>query len=285
MMLNNYGLTMMWASTNNTIKTNKIDANPLLGLYLRDSGGNRIYNNHIANPVNVLDNSANIWNITKTPGSNIIGGSFLGGNYWNDYAGIDTDSDGLGNTLLPYNSGGNITTGGDRHPLVSSGVKPPLFVAISESPDPVVSGGSFLVIVHVTTTGGLPINGAAVSISATGGSFIPSSGPTDMNGDFKPTYTAPVVLSNTTYTISATATMSGYTTGIGSDPIEVKVRTCAAWDVNGDGTVDVNDIVLIGQHFGETTTPPYPAYDVNADGKVNVLDITLVGQHFGEATC
>jgi len=59
-----------------------------------------------------------IWNISKTLGTNIIGGSYLGGNYWSDYTGNDTDKDGLGDTLLPYQGTTSIDSGGDYHPLV-----------------------------------------------------------------------------------------------------------------------------------------------------------------------
>jgi mono/diheme cytochrome c family protein len=55
------------------------------------------------------------------------------------------------------------------------------------------------------------------------------------------------------------------------------------WDVNGDGNVDILDLVLVGQRFGETITvhePPDP--DVNRDGTVNVIDLVLIGQHLGE---
>ncbi|MDY6959404.1 MAG: NosD domain-containing protein, partial [Halobacteriota archaeon] len=72
---------------------------------------------------------------TKTAGTNIIGGPYLGGNYWSDYAGVDIDADGLGDTLLPYNSSGNIMTGGDYHPLTQVGVIPPNITSYApESP-------------------------------------------------------------------------------------------------------------------------------------------------------
>jgi hypothetical protein len=56
------------------------------------------------------------------------------------------------------------------------------------------------------------------------------------------------------------------------------------YDVNNDGTVDVGDLVLIGQHFNEIVSPPYPRYDVNMDGIVDILDITMTAQRFGENT-
>ena len=57
------------------------------GIYLHNSQDNKIYNNYFNNRQNVgyhdaSSHDGNTWNITKTPGTNIVGGSYLGGNYW-----------------------------------------------------------------------------------------------------------------------------------------------------------------------------------------------------------
>lgn len=114
------GINLYRSSSYNEVVSNTIQSNSNYGIYLYGSSNdNLIYNNHFNNNKNVYSDVANIWNIPKTPGVNIIGGSWLGGNYWSDYAGADTNGDGLGDTLLSYNSTGNITSGGDCLPLVT----------------------------------------------------------------------------------------------------------------------------------------------------------------------
>jgi hypothetical protein len=62
----------------------------------------------------------------------------------------------------------------------------------------------------------------------------------------------------------------------------VQVVEYPPWDVNEDGCVNVLDMILVGQHFGETGPACWIREDVNCDGAINVLDVILIGQHFGQ---
>nr|WP_245250151.1 putative Ig domain-containing protein [Methanolobus bombayensis] len=54
------------------------------------------------------------------------------------------------------------------------------------------------------------------------------------------------------------------------------------WDVNEDGVVNVLDITLVGQNYGESYETDLPRWDVNQDGTVNIQDLSIVSGHFGE---
>jgi len=116
--------------------------NAQLSLNLSLSDNLTIYNNYFDSVNNYfVDTNENItWNITKTPGVSIIGGTNLGGNYWSDYIGKDTDGDWLGNTLLPYGPG-------DLLPLAYDTVVPELDDTTTGSP---TTGDPYVVTVDVT---------------------------------------------------------------------------------------------------------------------------------------
>ena len=52
-------------------------------------------------------------------------------------------------------------------------------------------------------------------------------------------------------------------------------------DVNQDGSINILDMVLVGQNLGQKP-PSNPRADVNKDGQVNVIDLVLVAEHLGE---
>jgi len=65
--------------------------------------------------------------------------------------------------------------------------------------------------------------------------------------------------------------------------IELSRLTTTPWDVNWDGLVDMSDVVIVAEHFGERIEKPIiSSPDVNGDRTVNVLDLAWVGVHFGE---
>ena len=54
------------------------------------------------------------------------------------------------------------------------------------------------------------------------------------------------------------------------------------WDINNDGVVDIQDLILVSSSFG-MATPEHPKVDVNKDGSVDIIDLLLVATHFGES--
>ncbi|WP_341536931.1 right-handed parallel beta-helix repeat-containing protein [Methanosarcina barkeri] len=99
---------------NNTISRNKISDNDVgISLNLNWTDGttssyNIIYNNYLNNSKNAEDYGTNTWNISKTEGENIVGGPYLGGNFWaspegNGFSETALDEDGALIADLPYN--------------------------------------------------------------------------------------------------------------------------------------------------------------------------------------
>lgn len=54
------------------------------------------------------------------------------------------------------------------------------------------------------------------------------------------------------------------------------------WDINNDGVVNIQDLIMISSSFGVKTSEPSKV-DVNKDGSVDIIDLLLVAAHFGES--
>jgi beta propeller repeat protein/parallel beta-helix repeat protein len=140
---NNIGIWLGADSSSNLVANNKVELNKKYGIYLNGIAStvpfnrtNRFYNNIFNNTINFFNDTSNsyttevnnrvgifpvAWNTTKASGTNILGGSYLGGNYWAnpDRTGFSEtckDSDGDGICDLPYNVTDNDT---DHLPLTA----------------------------------------------------------------------------------------------------------------------------------------------------------------------
>lgn len=121
---NTHGLAIT-SSSANSVSDNTVTGNSAAGIYLYSTSGNTIVNNNFNNIKNAdFEGSllSNTWNTQVAAGSNIIGGSSMGGNFWGSPDGngfsqktADANGDGIADqplTLVP----GNI----DQSPLASS---------------------------------------------------------------------------------------------------------------------------------------------------------------------
>ena len=63
---------------------------------------------------------------------------------------------------------------------------------------------------------------------------------------------------------------------------QVRVPQTLLWDINNDGVVDIQDLILVSNSFGEEPSE-YPKTDINKDGRVDIIDLLIVAAHFGES--
>ncbi|KKG11919.1 cell surface protein [Methanosarcina sp. 2.H.A.1B.4] len=128
---NVYGISLD-SSQNNNVSSNSVTSSIKYGLFLCSrSTNNLIFNNYLNNTFNTDNkNTGGIWNTTKAPGASIVGGSYIGGNYWATPLGTgfsqlnannDADGDGIINSKY---DGDNLV---DYYPLVAVSAPEPAF--------------------------------------------------------------------------------------------------------------------------------------------------------------
>jgi len=100
-------------SNSNLITNNNFYENTI-GVHIKSGDHSLIYNNIFENSINAWDAGTNYWNHTIIEQTNIVGGPFIVGNYWNDYSGADADLDLIGDTPYPIPGGSNM----DYYPLL-----------------------------------------------------------------------------------------------------------------------------------------------------------------------
>jgi parallel beta-helix repeat protein len=143
-------------SDSNTLCGNTVRDNSVLGLYVcPKSDRNTIYNNYF-NDVNISikNGTGNLYNTAKTAGTNIVGGPYIGGNYWAKPDGtgfsqkaVDEDENGISDSAYTSISGSVYS---DSLPLVTPGSAPILPIADFKSD--VTSGSSPLTVMFTNTS-------------------------------------------------------------------------------------------------------------------------------------
>jgi hypothetical protein len=120
-----------------------------------------------------------------------------------------------------------------------------------------------------------PTNTSTPTISPTPTvTLTPSNTPT---GTLMPTDTA-TATSTPTNSATLTSTPSSSPTATAT-PSQLQEA-----DANGDGIVNVEDYVVVGQHWLQTGPPGTIPGDVNRDGVVNIEDYIIIGAHWMETT-
>ncbi|MFQ6039754.1 MAG: dockerin type I domain-containing protein [Candidatus Poribacteria bacterium] len=70
-----------------------------------------------------------------------------------------------------------------------------------------------------------------------------------------------------------------------STPESLGINIPAPYDLNRDGKINIFDLVLVGNRFGENVpaeTGQLDTGDINGDGVVNIPDLVIIENHFGE---
>jgi parallel beta-helix repeat protein len=311
---NIYGISLS-SSSNSTLSGNNASNSYVYGIYLSlSSNNNNIYDNYFNNINNfyLYASYLNFWNITKTPGTNIIEGPYLGGNYWaypngTGFSQTCADSNGDGICDSPYTLDSNNI---DYLPLAYKFTSTPT-ASVSIASQTVTSGSNVTVpimannitnlaaytisltynpaVVVVNGVGAGALGGVFATINnATGVTLMSALSTTPQSGNVT---VANVVLraigtagqtSPLNLTVTTLSDNNGVTIQATVNNGTFTISSIKKGDVTGDGNVDITDALFIAQYtVGLRTLSPtqLAAGDVNCDGKVDITDALFIAQY------
>ena len=266
-------------SDDNIFSGNTVRSNNVLGYYsciLCDR--NQIYNNYFNNTeISVKSGSGNRYNTTKTPGTNIMGGSYIGGNYWGKPDGtgfsdtaVDKDGDGISDSTYTLPGSSYV----DYLPLVYLSNSPEPVPPVADFTSDVTSGNAPLTVTFTDRSTGDP--------TAWNWDFGDGTDSTDQNPvhtyTSAGTYTVTLTVSNADGAVSKDGTITvlqtpelvlpvadfGTNAIQGPAPLEVQFTDLSqnavswSWDFDNNGQPDSTD-----------QSPVY-VYEVPGDYTVNL---------------
>lgn len=75
---------------------------------------------------------------------------------------------------------------------------------------------------------------------------------------------------------------AGWKEAISNSSNQIPIPNLLPWDINNDGIVDIQDLMLVSNSIGVVSND-FPKVDVNKDGTVDFIDLLLVASHLGES--
>jgi hypothetical protein len=294
------------STTGNIFDDNVVSSQTSVALKV-ETGGNSLYGNDISGnqiALTVMSSSNSIYHnnfmaftqttVTANAGNSWDGGYPAGGNYWSTYSGVDQKSgpyqnligsDGIGDT--PYTVAVDCT---DRYPLMK----------------PYTAGSGHMVeamsVITAKKTIGLGFSCSVTVVVADDGQYTETfnvscyANTTSVGMQLVSNLQAGCALVltfswNTTgfgygnYTLSAYAwPVPGETSVAKNTFIGGTVKVSIPADLNGDGTVDIYDAIILANAYNSrpVTSNWNPNADINSDNVVDIYDAIILANHYSQ---
>lgn len=268
-----------------------------LGIRLEGSAG-IVYNNILRRNVSHAQGSPtpeegvdNRWNHDRAAvNGNIVGGPYLGGNYWDDYTGVDGDGDEIGDTsyaITIYDADGNaIDSVYDDFPLKPGSHYADIAVAPASHDFGIVEVGQSSAVQTFTISNG-GTAGLAVSVSITGADAADFAVVDDLcsGAAVAPSESCSlgVLFTPATEGEEKEAILRLSSNDLDESPLEVPLHGGGSYPLAGDldldWDVDLADAVIVLQVLvGLNPATVDLKGDVNSDGRLDLADVIFIIQ-------